>query len=880
MKKKLGLRLMAGIIFLFAFGLFGDKASVGCDFLNPISVRADVKKLVCKADKLNVRVDAGTDASILFSNGKPVFMLFNEEAEVIGEKNGWYQVRFHFENKEVTGFVIGDFVEVSEIKTEKKKTEKQEKQEKPLPETTGIHPEANITTDALRVREDAGTGFPQAKVNDVGVVFRKNDTVIVTGIKSDTEGKRWYAVSGTFSGEIVSGYILSEYVKLNVSKKSQVPAYVLEKKGMTLKIKATNEKEIVTDKKGKKILLKKGTKVSIFHEVNLNRGKHFKISAVVKGKTYSGYVDATSLTFSTKKKTNKNTVGQKKENQKGEPGQTIEKEKTEEKKKSKIKKTEEEITVSDSEFKAQKGLVLHDNTELYSEPSEKAIVLMDNDKKVSYKLMKNHEVKVRKQYTKNSVKWYLITYEVEENGVKRSGAAFVTADKIGLTGELVAKTAGSYANEEDFSDKDFIERMQQEGFPDSYAEKLVELHEKHPNWNFKARTLLLDWEDAIAGENKLGLNLINNSKNVAWKSLKKGAYNWNNDSFRVFDGSSYVTASEKALRYFMDPRNFLNEEDIYQFELLSYQPDIHTEEEIEKILAGSPMEKKTYRFLDENGKEREMSYAETFLLAGVYSGVSPFYLASKVKLEVAGGGEFSKSAGGDVAGFEGIYNFYNIGANDSPLPLGAVMNGLNFAKNGKKERRYSDKISFNEYIKIPWTNPYKAILGGAAYIGDDYIKKGQDTVYLEKFNLTEFSTYSHQYMSNIEGPYRTAIQMRKAYKNLENLGLLFSIPVLQNMPEESVGMLEDEKNPNYYLKSLSVTGKHLSPAFSPEITTYTVQIGKKEKQAEILAEAVHKKAEIKGIGKVSLRSNGKTNFKIVVKAENGNERTYTISFIR
>ena len=116
--------------------------------------------------------------------------------------------------------------------------------------------------------------------------------------------------------------------------------------------------------------------------------------------------------------------------------------------------------------------------------------------------------------------------------------------------------------------------------------------------------------------------------------MEDKAYDWANDAFIAYDGSTWVTASNKAVRYYMDPRNFLNEDYIYQFELLSYKPEHHTEEGISAILSGPPMKDTVFDYMASDGITKSINYTETFLLAGVYSGVSPYHLASRVKQEV------------------------------------------------------------------------------------------------------------------------------------------------------------------------------------------------------------------------------------------------------
>lgn len=117
--------------------------------------------------------------------------------------------------------------------------------------------------------------------------------------------------------------------------------------------------------------------------------------------------------------------------------------------------------------------------------------------------------------------------------------------------------------------------------------------------------------------------------------------------------------------------------------------------------------------------------------------------------------------------YPNIFNFYNIGATSSSNP---VLNGLKWASTG------------TTYLR-PWNDRYRSIVGGASYIGSSYINKGQNTGYLQKFNMTANSTYDHQYMTNVEAAYSEAIKTKKAYADTMNsTAILFSIPVFENMP--------------------------------------------------------------------------------------------------
>ena len=124
--------------------------------------------------------------------------------------------------------------------------------------------------------------------------------------------------------------------------------------------------------------------------------------------------------------------------------------------------------------------------------------------------------------------------------------------------------------------------------------------------------------------------------------------------------------------------------------------------------------------------------------------------------------------------YTGIYNFYNIGATSSANP---IANGLKWAKSGSTYQR-------------PWNTPEKSILGGAQYLGEKYINAGQNTMYLQRFNVKSngtYSIYTHQYMTNISGAASEAASTADAY---QSLGIAahaktFVIPVFNNMPNES-----------------------------------------------------------------------------------------------
>ena len=154
----------------------------------------------------------------------------------------------------------------------------------------------------------------------------------------------------------------------------------------------------------------------------------------------------------------------------------------------------------------------------------------------------------------------------------------------------------------------------------------------------------------------------------------------------------------------MDPRNFLNNVRIFQFEGLSYDEKTNNKEGIEKILYGTEFYDKIVQYVTSSGNTVTMNskYSDLILKAGKTSAVSSYHLASRIKQEV---GPFLSHASisGTVSGYKGLYNFYNIGATSSSEPMGAIKNGLQYAKDGKG----ASEQTKTKYL-IPWNNKEKS----------------------------------------------------------------------------------------------------------------------------------------------------------------------------
>ena len=309
-------------------------------------------------------------------------------------------------------------------------------------------------------------------------------------------------------------------------------------------------------------------------------------------------------------------------------------------------------------------------------------------------------------------------------------------------------------------------------FPDSYKTKLRRLHETYPKWKFVAFETGINWNDAVNQEQAYDRNLFPLGCSDIYKSKEIGDYNYDSNSYIQKDGG-FVTANKAAVAYYMDPRNFLDETSIFQFESLEYN-DEFDEAAVEFVLNGSFMYNTKISYLNAAGKKitTTKKYSTAICDAGKKYNLNPCYLASKILNEV--GSKGSGSVSGRNKDYPGIYNFYNIGAYDG---ADAIKLGLKWASNGTTYSR-------------PWNTPVKSIMGGAEFIAEQYIAEGQFTPYLQKFNVNPksgYPLYNHQYMTNVCGAVAQAYSSYQSYRSSDLLQtvFIFSIPVFDNMDDKN-----------------------------------------------------------------------------------------------
>lgn len=439
-------------------------------------------------------------------------------------------------------------------------------------------------------------------------------------------------------------------------------------------------------------------------------------------------------------------------------------------------------------------------------------------------------------------KWYKIAY--------KSGFGYVHSDYI-----INVKAIPQY----DYN-ADFEANLTKQNFPESYKVLLRSLHASHPNWVFLADHLSMTWEEAVREESKVGKSLVQNGVNsipASWKSMAEKAYNWNDGTYVSYDSGNWVTAEREVVEYYLEPRNFMNENYIYMFLDQTYNPNLQNAEGLQKILKGTFME-------GEFPEDTYETYNDVIMDAAKKSGVSPYVLAASIIIEqgVKGTGG---SISGKIKGYEGYYNYFNVRAFASG-GYDAVTYGLIYAKGSGSLGR-------------PWNTRAKSILGGAEHYATGYVKRGQDTLYYKKFNVITPSFYVNQYMTNVQGAYLESSKLKSAYSSVNSdAALTFSIPVYKQMPTENKTALPTSKGANnYYITDLKVNGSTIE-GFDKYKNSYEMIVSKDTASIAVSA-VVPSGAKVSGTGNISLEE-GKNTITLTVTAASGKKANYTLSVFR
>jgi len=272
--------------------------------------------------------------------------------------------------------------------------------------------------------------------------------------------------------------------------------------------------------------------------------------------------------------------------------------------------------------------------------------------------------------------------------------------------------------------------------------KLDNIRRERPNWKIKIMETGLDWNEVIRREG--------DGVGSSPRSLIQGKYGEWIVGNQTYDNGSWRAASDMAISYIMDPRNWLdvNNSSILQFMQLSYF-DV-TDENVKTALKDT--------FFD------NMENARIINKVSKEYNINVFFVVARIIQEQGYKGSSTWKMDSDGKSY---YNPFNINASGNGVSE-IIKNALQRAK---------DK---------GWDTFEKGLRGGIEKIGTDYINEKQDTLYLQKFDVeSKGSLYMHQYMQNVDAPRTEASILKSKMSKINGVldnDVVLVIPVYNNMP--------------------------------------------------------------------------------------------------
>ena len=347
------------------------------------------------------------------------------------------------------------------------------------------------------------------------------------------------------------------------------------------------------------------------------------------------------------------------------------------------------------------------------------------------------------------------------------------------------------------------------GFPDGYAQRLAELKFDHRAWIFEPVGITdLSWDKIIEKELTPSWNLVVYADWAPdeWNALKEKNYTpYYAKDAKAYDSGSWYQASPETIAYFMDPRNWLNEREIFMFETLQFDANAQTLEAVERTLSKTFMAKRTC-----GGAPG--TFAELLMDIGRRLQVSPVFLAGRMASEQGLGAPQSLGTIGNY--------LVGLSTNKSDKIGDADVWGKRFTRDGEATKKVLEKgaaayngyynffnfrayglgvfeIKYNAWVEAtadetrakylgPWDTQAKAIEGGSMKIKERYIDTHRHTRYFQKFSVLPAAKDFRwkQYMQNIAAPLVEARNAAKAYAAADTLEApyRFLIPIYVAMP--------------------------------------------------------------------------------------------------
>ena len=260
---------------------------------------------------------------------------------------------------------------------------------------------------------------------------------------------------------------------------------------------------------------------------------------------------------------------------------------------------------------------------------------------------------------------------------------------------------------------------------------------------------------------------------------------------RVYDTGNWKCASEQAIRYYMDTRNWLVDSP-YLFQFLATDYLETTDDKVYGSLNG------TFLYSRENASIINRVCRE--------KNANPYYIIARLLQEQGNaGGATSKMVDTDGTVY---YNLFNIGASGN-----------------SQQEVYNNALARAK--REGWTSIEKCLSDGITFLFSAYINNKQNSIYLNKFDVESYGgLYIRQYMQNIEAPKSEGTSMYNKMKSagLLNENLTFIIPVYENM--SSLSSSSPDSSIEAYPKNIRVKVGHSNVMIRSGRSTTSTPVGK------------------------------------------------------
>ena len=327
------------------------------------------------------------------------------------------------------------------------------------------------------------------------------------------------------------------------------------------------------------------------------------------------------------------------------------------------------------------------------------------------------------------------------------------------------------------------------------------LQNNHSNYHFQVYYTGIDWTEAVTmeyqGHGRSPKNLF------AAKESYKGKWYCPICGERVYDSGRWYCASIDAIKYMMDPRNSLDDSSVFQFKSLETS-DVSADNIRNIINQKYP----SYSYINNDAA------INAIVNASVNYGLNGYSILAKIINEQGKGTSPLAKGTGYNGQYVGFYNLFNVGAYGNGTSM-VILNGLRYAQNKG------------------WNSVEQSILGGSEFYKSQYIGRGQNTLYYQRFNVVyETSIFSHQYQQDIMGAETSGRLLKSYYTNsgtIDSVTHDFIIPLYENMPATACARPSTTENSALNYEEATVSIDNLPIKASPNSGRIISYLNKGEK---------------------------------------------------